>query len=61
LAVGCPTSGGISRNANYSCLHLNPRWSKLAPGQEQTCLIRYYFLRGGVAEALVRWKKDFPK
>ena len=68
-AVASPgTTGGGSSNANYCCIHLTVEtsplkngWIELKPGEEHTSMIRYYFIRGGVREALERWKKDFGK
>ena len=61
LAVACLESSGVSRNANYSCLHMNPIWPMFAPDMEHTILTRYYVLRGGTKEAQARFEKDFPK
>ena len=57
------TAGGGASNANYCCLHFEcfPKdgWLDLKPGEEDTSMIRYYFMRGGLDAALARWKKDF--
>ena len=58
MAVTGPGGQGISRNANYSCLHIGQDIPELKPGMEHTQLTRIYFLRGGVQDALQRWKKD---
>ena len=61
-AVASPVANSGASNGNYCCLHLNNnQWMELKPGEDNTSLIRYYFLRGGVAEALARYKADFEK
>jgi len=51
----------VARNAHYSCLHSRPRWPDVPPGQERSVLGKYYFIQGGPAELLARWKADFGK
>jgi len=60
LAYGMAEAHSISRNANYSCMHLEHDWPELAPGAEHTVVQRIYLLRGGLNDALARWQRDFP-
>ncbi len=52
---------GVGSNAHYSCLHANPAWPEIPPGQSRSVVSRLYFLRRGPEDLLVRWKKDFGK
>ena len=58
MAVTGPGGQGFARNANYSCLHLGQDAPEIKPGMEHTTLWRYYYMRGGVQDALARWRKD---
>ena len=51
----------VATNAHYSCLHTRPRWPDIPPGQERAVLGKLYFIRGGPADLLRRWKTDFAK
>ena len=51
----------VASNAHYSCLHSRPLWPDIPPGEERSMTGKYYFIRGGPAELLERWKADFGK
>ena len=42
-----------------SCIHANPRWHELAPGEEQTVHGRVYYLRGTLDDLMAAYAKDF--
>lgn len=51
----------VASNAHYTCLHSNPGWPELAPGQSVKQTARFYFFKGSPEELLERWKKDYGK
>ena len=42
-----------------SCIHANPAWDDLAPGEEQTVHGKLYYLRGSLDELLAAYRRDF--
>jgi hypothetical protein len=51
----------VAGNAHYSCLHVRPKWPDIPPGQERALMGKIYFLKGGLADLVARWKRDFGK
>jgi len=51
----------LENNAHYTCLHALPVWPEIPAGEERSKTGKLYFLRGGPAELLARWKADFGK
>lgn len=49
----------VANNAHYTCLHSRPRWPDIPPGEERGVRGKLYFLKGGPAELLARWRGDF--
>ncbi len=43
-----------------SCLHTNPRWRQLVPGESQTAHGKIYFFRGTLDDVYERYRVDFP-
>ena len=42
-----------------SCLHTNPRWRQLAPGESETAHGKVYFFRGDLDDVYKRYRADF--
>jgi len=42
-----------------SCLHTNPRWRQLVPGESQTAHGKIYFFRGTLDDVYERYRADF--
>ena len=42
-----------------SCIHANPAWNQLAPGEQQTVHGRLYYLRGTLDDVLAAYQRDF--
>jgi hypothetical protein len=61
LGVAVDRAGSLSFNfqRRVSCIHSNPRWGKLAPGQEVTIRGRVYLMRGTLADLYQRYCADF--
>jgi len=55
-STGATAAGG---NAHYSCLHTTPQWPEIPAGRSRSISLSFYFLKGGPAELLARWEKDY--
>jgi len=60
-AIATDPAGSLSFNFQTStnCMHSNPRWELLEPGQEQTVTGRIYFVEGTLDDAYERYREDF--
>jgi len=61
IAQACERAYAVASNAHYSCLHVRPVWPDIPAGQEGAVKTKLYFIKGGPAELLARWKKDFGR
>jgi hypothetical protein len=68
LGIALNQEGGVSCNHQPwpSCIHANPVWATLAPGESETARGKVYFFRGesgnqsgGLEELYHRYHKDF--
>ncbi|MCX7015357.1 MAG: SUMF1/EgtB/PvdO family nonheme iron enzyme [Candidatus Sumerlaeota bacterium] len=59
IAHAFGASMNIGGNPHFSCLHADPRWPDVPPGEERAVTGKLYFLKGGPEELLARWKADF--
>lgn len=61
LAVAVDRCSGLSGNFNIwpSCIHANPEWGVLQPGEEATARGKVYFFRGSLEELTERYVRDF--
>ena len=61
LAIALDQGQNPGGNAGIwpSCLHANPVWRQLAPGESETAHGKIYFFRGDLDEAYERFKVDF--
>ena len=63
LAIALDQDGGVSSNHQPwpSCIHANPAWPPIAPGDSATACGKIYFFRTGGLEALDQhYRADFP-
>lgn len=58
-ALDQPNGPGGNPDIWPSCLHTNPSWKKLEPGQTQTAHGKLYFFRGDLDDVYERYKADF--
>ncbi len=61
LGLATSNAGHLSFNFNRrtSCIHSNPRWGLLKPGQEVTARGKIYLFEGTLDELYQRYAKDF--
>lgn len=61
LAVATDPCSGVGGNFNVwpSCIHSNPDWGVVGPGEEATVRGRVYFMRGGLDDVLACYVRDF--
>lgn len=61
LAVATEPSSGVGGNPNIwpSCIHSNPDWGTLQPGEEATVHGAVYFFRGSLDDVMERYLRDF--
>jgi hypothetical protein len=61
LAIATDPSIGVSCNhqESMSCIHSNPLWGALPPGEESTVRGKIYLFEGTLDEALARYERDF--
>ncbi len=61
LGIATDEAIGVSCNhqESMSCIHSNPHWGALAPGQSKTVHGRIYLFRGTAQDILGRCRKDF--
>ena len=61
LGVATDPCSGLGGNYNIwpSCIHSNPDWGTLHPGEEATVRGNVYFFRGTLDEVLERYVRDF--
>ena len=59
MALDQPNNPGGNRLIWPSCLHTNPRWRQLAPGESETAHGKIYFFRGTLDDVYERYKGDF--
>jgi len=62
-ALGIATEPAIGVSCNHqprmSCIHSNPLWGSLAPGEEGTVRGKIYLLRGRAEDVFARYRRDF--
>ncbi len=63
LAMALDRCAGVSGNFNPwpSCLHANPDWGIIQPGEEATVRGKVYFFRGTLEDVLDRYVRDFER
>ena len=63
LVIGIATDIADSVSSNHqfwpSCIHSNPGWKELAPGENQTARGKVYIFHGTKDEMLERYRRDF--
>ena len=61
MAVAFVAESGLFlfNNCEYSCIHVNPDFGDLAPGQQKQLRGKLYFIQGGLDEAYQRYQEDF--
>lgn len=61
LAMALDKPGTVSSNHQLwpSCIHTNPAWSTLAPGESETARGRVWFFIGGLDDVYYRFRRDF--
>jgi hypothetical protein len=63
LVIGIATDIADSVSSNHqfwpSCIHSNPGWKELAPGEKQTARGKVYIFHGTKDEMLDRYRRDF--
>lgn len=61
LGIATDSAVGVSCNhqEHMSCIHSNPHWGPLRPGEEKTIHGRIYLLRGTLDDLLSRYTRDF--
>ncbi|MFQ5808314.1 MAG: hypothetical protein ACE5JM_01740 [Armatimonadota bacterium] len=59
--IAADIAGGLSFNfqVRTSCMHSNPRWGQLEPGQERTAKGKVYFLEGTLDDLWKLYSRDF--
>ncbi len=62
-ALGIATEPAVGVSCNHqlhmSCIHSNPLWGSLDPGEEGTVRGKIYLLRGSVPDVFDRYRRDF--
>lgn len=60
-AIATHPAGSLSFNfmPTANCLHSNPAWGKLQPGDEQTVTRRIYLIAGTLDDLYARYRHDF--
>lgn len=63
LAIALDQPGRVSSNHQIwpSCIHANPIWPRLAPGESATARGRVYLMRGGLDQVYQRYLHDFER
>ena len=61
LGVATDTCSSVGGNFQVwpSCIHANPDWGELEPGEEMLARTTVYFLRGTLEDVLARYVRDF--
>jgi hypothetical protein len=61
--IATDIAGSLSFNfqLRVSCMHSNPVWPELRPGEQASAKGRIYLLKGGLDTLWERYKKDFPE
>lgn len=61
VAVALDRCSGLAGNFNIwpSCIHANPDWGVLQPGEEAVVRGKVYFFRGALDDVLERYVRDF--
>ncbi len=61
LGMALDKPGSVSSNHQLwpSCIHTNPTWNKLAPGEQQTARGKVYFFQGSIDDLYQRFSRDF--
>ena len=62
LGIALNQNGGVSSNHMPwpSCIHANPAWPMVDPGESATAHGKVYFFRGEIEELYDRYRADFP-
>jgi hypothetical protein len=61
LAVDRARSLSLSFQEAVSCIHSNPSWGLLKPGEKATAHGRVYLVRGALDELYERYLEDFAR
>ena len=65
FVIGIATDRASSLSFNFqdriACLHSNPSWGKLSPGQEAVAKGRIYLFQGSLDDLWRRYRADFPE
>ena len=61
MQIATDDAVGVSCNHQIpmSCIHSNPFWGPLAPGQEKTVHGKIYLFRGDLGAMVARYRRDF--
>lgn len=59
IALDITRSLSCNHNLWPSCIHANPTWNTLAPGEQQTACGKVYSFVGSKDEMLARYRRDF--
>jgi len=61
LGIALDIAQSVSCNHQLwpSCIHANPTWKDLAPGEQQTAHGKIYYFAGSKDELLERYRRDF--
>ena len=61
LAIALDRCDSVTGNFNTwpSCIHANPAWDKLEPGEEATVRGKIYFFPGTLEDVTERYVRDF--
>jgi hypothetical protein len=59
LAVDCAGSLSFNFQERTSCIHSNPAWPRLEPGEQATARGRAYLFKGTLDDLWERYTKDF--
>ena len=63
MALGIALDRCESLSCNHkiwpSCIHANPAWGALAPGEERTVRGKVYYVTGSKDDVLARYRRDF--
>jgi len=61
IATDIAASLSFNFQLSASCMHSNPTWPPLDPGQQVTAKGKFYLLKGGLDTLWERYQRDFQQ